>query len=730
MSTDRFTEFKETLHFGWKRRLPILLQTEAAECGLACLAMVARYYGYDTDLPALRRKFSLSLKGATLARLAEMSEQLHLQARPLRLELDEIRQLRTPCILHWNLNHFVVLRGMRGKAVWLHDPAVGERVLPLEEVSRQFSGVALELTPASTFRRTTERQPLAWRALTGRILGLKRALVQIFLFALVLEVFALVSPWFMQIVLDQVLADGDQNLLAVVGVGFILLMVAQVAVGAMRSWAVLSLGTRLNLTWTTNVFGHLLRLPEAYFGKRHLGDIVSRFGAVGAIQHTLTTRVVEVILDGLMTVLTLGMMLFYSTWLTGLTLAAFLLYIGVRATSYQVFREASSGEIVAAAKQQSLFLESLRGNQAIRLNNGITARTGKYVNCATDALNRTVITQRFGLIFGTLNKLIFGAERIGMLWLGAYLALHGKLSAGMLVAFAAYSDQFTGRAASLVDYVVDLKMLSLQGERLADIVLEAPERNVESDYLGPEPAPGITVRDLGFRYAKGEEWVLRHLDFTIRSGESVAIVGASGCGKSTLAKLLLGLLDPEEGEILIGGIPLQRLGKSAYRRMLGTVMQDDQLFAGSIADNIALFDPVAPQIRIEAAARLAGIHDEIVTMPMGYHSLVGDMGSTLSGGQKQRVLLARALYRKPRILVLDEATSHLDVGCERKVNAAIARMKLTRIVIAHRPETIASADRVMDLNAMGEEQNPVPKLFGVGKPEAETGNIFGGSKRK
>lgn len=721
MADSLFAEFKETLHFGWRRRLPMLLQTEAAECGLACLAMIARYHGFDTDLPALRRRFSLSLKGATLARLVEMGEQLHLQARPLRLDLDELRQLRTPCILHWNLNHFVVLRGMRGRGVWLHDPAVGERVLPLEEVSRSFSGVALELIPTAGFQRAKEHRPLAWRALTGRIEGLKRALSQIFLFALVLEIFALVMPWFMQIVLDQVLAEGDSNLLAMVGIGFMLLMLAQTAVSTMRGWTVICLGTRLNLTWGSNVFGHLLRLPEAYFGKRHLGDVVSRFNSVGAIQHTLTTRVVEVVLDGLMTVLTLGMMTLYSGWLTALTLAAFVLYVGVRVASYQVFREASSGEIVAAAKQQSIFLESIRGNQAIRLNNGISARTSKYVNATTDALNRTLVTQRFGLIFGSLNKIIFGTERIGMLWLGAYLALQGKLSAGMLVAFAAYSDQFTSRAASLVDYVVDLKMLGLQGERLADIVLEPPERDVDNGYMGPEPAPSIEVRNLGFRYARGEPWVLRHLDFTIRAGESVAIVGSSGCGKSTLAKVLLGLLDPEEGEVLIGEIPLQRLGKEAYRRMLGTVMQDDQLFAGSIADNIALFDPVAPQIRIEAAARLAGMHDDIVAMPMGYHSLVGDMGSTLSGGQKQRVLLARALYRKPKILVLDEATSHLDIACERNVSAAIARMRVTRIVIAHRPETIARADRVMDLNAMEQIRNPVPKLFGDGMPEAGTG---------
>ena len=698
------------LNFSWRTRTPVLLQTEAAECGLAALAMVASYHGYESDLPTLRRRFSISLKGANLARLVEMASALGMQSRPLRLDLQELGQLQTPCVLHWDLNHFVVLVSTRRDKVVVHDPAIGRRTLSFAEVSRHFTGIALELIPGATFKREKAKDAIAFRQLTGRIVGLHGALAQILGLALVLEVLALFSPLFTQIVLDQVLADGDHDLLTLLGMGFLMLTLIQVVVTALRSWSVTCLGANLNLAWSSNVFGHLLKLPEEYFQKRHLGDIVSRFGAIGAIQQTLTTRFVEVILDGLMAVATLAMLLLYSPRLALLTLAAFVLYVSLRMVFFRAFREANLAQIVAQAKQQSQFLEAVRGVQTIRLHNQSAHHASRYANKTTETLNRGVAVQRLNLGFSSLNALIFGSQRIAMLWIGARMALAGQMSAGMLMAFIAYSEQFTARAAGLVDYGIELRMLRLQGERLADIALASPERGVASDYLGTMPEPDIELRNVSFRYAEGEPWVLENYSLKLAAGESLAIAGPSGCGKTTLAKVILGLLDPHEGTVLIGGIELARLGKKTLREMTSAVMQEDQLFAGSVADNIAFFDPQATRERIEAAARLAAIHADIIAMPMGYHSLVGDMGSSLSGGQKQRVLLARALYRQPKILVLDEATSHLDVAREKSVNDAIKHMAITRIVIAHRPETIASTDRVVDFTphgALERAQRPV-----------------------
>jgi len=281
-------------------------------------------------------------------------------------------------------------------------------------------------------------------------------------------------------------------------------------------------------------------------------------------------------------------------------------------------------------------------------------------------------------------------------WLGALLVLDSAFSVGMLFAFVAYKEQFSARVAGLIDKLIDLRMLNLQGERLADIVLAPPEQE-------SPPAPidaidaSLEVRAVSFRYSDPEPLVLVNCSFAVAPGESVAIVGASGGGKTTLVKLMLGLLQPTDGKVLAGGVDIQKLGIDRYRKLVGTVMQDDQLFAGSIADNISFFDPAPDHAAIEHFARVAAVHDDIAAMPMAYNTLIGDMGAALSGGQRQRILLARALYKRPRILFLDEATSALDVQKERAVNDGIRSLNLTRIIIAHRPETIASADRVIVL---------------------------------
>jgi ATP-binding cassette, subfamily B, bacterial CvaB/MchF/RaxB len=275
----------------------------------------------------------------------------------------------------------------------------------------------------------------------------------------------------------------------------------------------------------------------------------------------------------------------------------------------------------------------------------------------------------------------------------------------MLLAFVAYKEQFSQRVGALIDKWAELKMLKVQGERLADIVLSQPE-TVHAGMSAPvaqseSAPPRIELRDVGFRYSDSEAEVLRGVNLSIEPGESIAIVGPSGCGKTTLIKLMLGILTPAQGEVLVGGRPLEAIGAQTWRSMVGTVMQDEPLFAGSVADNISFFDPRPDMERVVECARVASVHDEIAALPMGYYTLIGEMGSTLSGGQKQRVLLARALYKRPRVLFLDEATSALDVERERLVNQAVRQLRLTRVIVAHRPETIASADRVVVLAAGG-----------------------------
>lgn len=672
------------------------LQAEASECGLASLAMVAGHHGMAVSLPELRQRFSLSLKGATLPRLMEAAGKLGFQSRPLRLDIEELGKLKLPCILHWDLNHFVVLAKAGRRKVTILDPAHGKRRLDGSEVSEHFTGVALELTPGVDFEPRTAGPSVSVRQLTGKVAGLWRSLGLLLLLSLALQAFVVVGPFFLQWVVDQVLVSADRDLLVVIALGFGLVLLLRTATSLLRGWAILHLSMHLGLQWMGNVFSHLLKLPLDYFEKRHLGDITSRMGSVQSIQTTLTTSFVEGLIDGLMAIVTLGMMLLYSWKLALVTLVAMLLYLALRAAAFRPMRDGTERKLVAAAKQQTHLLESIRGIQSVRLAGVEQRREAGYGNLMNDTVNREVWLAKLELGFGAANQLIFGIERIAVIWIGALFAMQNVFSVGMLMAYLAYKDQFSGRVGSLIDKWIQFRMLRLHGERLADIVLEEPETDsphqlekaVRSD-------SALEARGLSFRYAEGEPWVLRDCSFRVEPGESVAIVGASGCGKTTLVKLMLGLLQPVEGTVEVGGRDIRQVGLRNYRRSVGAVMQDDQLFAGSIHDNIAFGDEGLDPERTEAAARMAAIHGEIAAMPMGYHSLIGDMGTTLSGGQKQRVLLARALYRQPRILFLDEATSHLDVACEKLVNDAVRALRITKVIIAHRPETIASADRVL-----------------------------------
>lgn len=690
----------ERLSFGLRRKLPLILQTEATECGLACIAMIAGYHGLRTDLATLRRIFLVSVKGSTLGHLMQMAQALNLTTRPVKLDLEDLADLRRPCILHWNFNHFVVLEAVSGNTVTVHDPALGRRTLRLEEVSDQFTGVALELWPNPGFQPASLRQRIRLRDLMGHVSGLWRSLGQVLLLAASLEVFALVSPFFLQWVIDNVVVSGDRDLLTTLALGFGLLMLMQQGIGALRSWVIMHLSTTLNLQWRANIFGHLLRLPVEYFEKRHLGDVVSRFGSIDVIQKTLTTAFVEGILDGLMTVVTLLMMFIYSPPLAWIAVGAMALYGLVRWLWYRPLRNATEEQIVHAARQQSHFLETVRGVRSIKLFQRQEERRATWLSLLVDQINADLRNQKLQIFYRLVNGLLFGVERVLVIWLGARLILDGHFSVGALMAFSAYKDQFDARVSALIDKLVDLRMLQLQGERLADIVLAEPEADdgqAGHPVAAPEQGDAIELRGLRYRYADGEPWVLDGIDLRIEAGESVAIVGPSGCGKSTLISAMLGIRRPDAGEVLVGGASVAQVGIGTLRGMVGTVLQDDVLFAGSIADNISFFDPRPELARIEACARQAAIHADIEAMPMAYNTLIGDMGAALSGGQKQRILLARALYKQPAILFLDEATSHLDIACEKQVNAAIRQLEITRVIVAHRPETIASADRVVIL---------------------------------
>lgn len=695
-----------------RSRMPAVLQTEAAECGLACLAMVLGHFGVRTDLLALRQRHAVSMSGLTLGGLVSVAAQERLAARALRLELDELQQLKTPCILHWDLSHFVVMRSCDRRGAVILDPARGERRVSRRELSSHFTGVALELWPAEGFKPRSERTRVSLPQLLGQVRGAGAMLGRLLVLSLALEVFGLLHPQFMQWITDQVLLSRDRDLLALLGIGFTVITVAEQGVSLLRGWLLATASSSMRLQWRSNVLQHLMDLPVAWFQKRHLGDVMSRFNAIDHIQQVLTTTFVEATLDGVMALLALALMLLYSPALAGVAVLAVVLYGAVLAALFRPMLRAREEEIVRQATQSSHVLESIRGMRALKLFGRQGERLAHWQGLLAAELNAGLRVQALQQVRMLARGLLSGLSSIALLWLGAQQVLDGGLSLGMLLAFLAYRGQFDTRTTELIVKLIDLRLLRLDSERLADIVLTPTEQSGQSvqvplngagrashlDVPGSGPLT-LVCRGLKFRYSDHEPFVLDGVDLTIPEGQCIAIVGPSGCGKSTLVNLLLGDLSPTDGEILAGGVALDRLGHRAWRACVGAVMQDDTLFAGTIADNISFFDPQPDAARIEHSARLAVILDDILAMPMGLHTLVGDMGTTLSGGQRQRVLLARALYKQPRLLILDEATSHLDVHREVQVNTAVARMNLTRIIVAHRQETVAAAQRVVALEA-------------------------------
>ncbi|WLA12155.1 peptidase domain-containing ABC transporter [Xanthomonas translucens] len=677
--------------------MKIILQSEASECGLACLAMIVSAHGSSIELRELRRRFSLSLKGTRLDHLISMAERLDLAARPVRLDVRELSKLTVPAILHWDMDHFVVLCKASTRSVSIVDPASGKRTITPTEASEHFTGVALELTPITDFVKIPKIGSVSIKELTGKVVGLRRSLALVFGLSLSLQALAITAPFYLQWIVDQVLPAADRGLLFVLSVGFMLVLLLQVGIGAVRGWSVVYLSTRLGLQWTQNVFAHLLKLRLDFFEKRHLGDIVSRMASVQAIQRTLSSSFVEAIVDGMMASATLAMMIVYSAKLVAITAIAVALYAIARMVAFTAVRRTTEQQLVSSARQQSHLLESIRGIQSIKIFGTEASRRMAYYNLMNNTVSNEIRMGKIGITFSAMNQFIFGVERVFVISVGASLAIRGEFSVGMLIAYLAYKEQFTLRVGGLIDKMVEFRMLRLHGERLSDIVLSDPDIEATEERGEGLRVPKIEVNNLSFRYGDGEPWVIRNCSFVISAGQAVAIIGPSGGGKSTLMKIMLGLLIPTEGRVTVDDQDIHRGAAKSIRRYFGAVMQDDVLFAGSVAENIAFGDLTWSKERVEDAARRASVHDEIVSMPMGYNSLIGDMGTTLSGGQKQRVILARALYRNPRILFLDEATSHLDVEREKSVNLAISRLDLTRVIVAHRPETIASAERVLVL---------------------------------
>ncbi|EOK0299905.1 peptidase domain-containing ABC transporter [Escherichia coli] len=698
MTNGNFRQIINQLDMRWRRRVPVIHQTETAECGLACLAMICGHFGKNIDLISLRRKFNLSARGANLAGINGIAEQLGMVTRALSLELDELGALKMPCILHWDFSHFVVLVSVKRNRYVLHDPARGRRYLGREEMSRYFTGIALEVWPGSEFQAETQQTRISLRSLINSIYGIKRTLAKIFCLSVVIEAINLVMPVGTQLVMDHAIPAGDRGLLTLISAGLMFFILLRAAVSMLRAWSSLVMSTLINVQWPSGLFDHLLRLPLAFFERRKLGDIQSRFDSLDTLRATFTTSVIGFIMDSIMVVGVFVMMLLYGGYLTWIVLCFTTIYIFIRLVTYGNYRQISEECLVREARAASYFMETLYGIATVKIQGMVGIRGAYWLNMKIDAINSGIKLTRMDLLFGGINTFVTACDQVVILWLGAGLVIDNQMTIGMFVAFSSFRGQFSERVTSLTSFLLQLKIMSLHNERIADIALhEKEEKKPEIEIVAHMGPISLETNDLSYRYDSQSAPIFSALSLSVAPGESVAITGASGAGKTTLMKVLCGLFEPDSGRVLINGIDIRQMGINNYHRMIACVMQDDRLFSGSIRENICGFAEEMDEEWMVECARASHIHDVIMNMPMGYETLIGELGEGLSGGQKQRIFIARALYRKPGILFMDEATSALDSESEHFVNVAIKNMNITRVIIAHRETTLKTVDRVISI---------------------------------
>jgi ATP-binding cassette subfamily B protein RaxB len=691
------------LNFNWRaprRKLPVFLQDQMAECGHACVAMISCYFGHQVDLNAIRQIKSSSSLGVTLVDIMMLFERMGFMTRPLKVDLSDIQHIQCPAVIHWNLNHFVVLKEVLGDQVVIHDPAMGVVQYTLNAFSDSFTGIVLEVDPLSSFKPIIQQSTLRLRDLFQSIRGLRHFGFYLLLLSLCIEVLALTNPLFMQYVTDYVLVTSDRGNLYVIAMVFIVLLMIQIFTALIRGKMVIYLSNHLTAQFSSFIANHLLRLPLDYFEKRHQGDIQSRFQSIDEIQKKIGMDFINTVLDGIMVILNFIVMLFYSRLLTLIVSVSLGLYLLLRYAMYRFLKQATERSISLHAKSSSLFLETLKAIVPIKSFSKEHNRVQLWRNTYFDSLNSDIKIGQINLIYEMGNQFLFHLDHIIVVCVGASLVIPHQFSLGMLMAFLAYRLQLVNKASSLIQHLSDYQLVKILLSRLNDI-LSTEEEKVLVGIGDKATFRGLLhLKDLSFRYHSDAPFIFHHFNLTVQPGEKVAIIGPSGCGKTTLLKVMMGLLKATEGDMMIDADCLDDFGLKNYREVTASVMQDDVLLSGSILDNITFFEEGVDMTRVLSVTGIANIHNDIMTFPMGYQTLVGDMGSTLSGGQKQRLLLARALYKQPKILFLDEATSHLDVANEQSINSALKALSITQIIVAHRRETIEMADRVIDLRQM------------------------------
>lgn len=691
---DVFPALEKLSAAGRRRRVPVVRGHQWSDCGAACLAMTLGYLGRDVRLSEVREATGVDRDGVDALAILRAAEWYGLRGRGLRLEVEDASYLPPGTILHWELNHFVVLDRYVRRGVHIVDPAHGRRFVPMDKFRRSFTGVALVLEPTESFEPGAaggNRLGVYLRKLIGQRHLIGRVVVT----SVLLRLFALALPILTGLVVDRVVPRSDYHFLWVVCAGLGLMVVFQLMASLIRGHLLLQLRTNLDTRMTLGFVDYLVSLPYEFFQRRPAGDLMMRVNSNATIREILTSNTLSALLDGFMAAVYLLLIFLASPGLGVVVLCIGAVQIGVYLVYRRRYRELMAQNLETQARSQAYLVQLVTGIETLKTAGAEHRAVEHWSNLYVDELNVSLERGRLAAVVDSLMGALQTGGPLVVLAYGALLVMDGNLSLGFMLALSALAAGFLQPLNALVGAALQLQLLSGYVERIDDVMSTEPEEDRSKVSRAPQFSGAIRLDEVTFRYGPQAVPAVREVSLTVRPGQSVAIVGRSGSGKSTLAKLLLGLYRPSEGRILYDDRDLRELGVLSVRRQLGIVPQHPYIFGASIRDNISITDSSLSLDRVVEAARTACVHEDIIAMPMGYETVLADGGASLSGGQRQRLALARALVHRPAILLLDEATSSLDTETEARVSRNLDALSCTRIVIAHRLSTIAGADSIV-----------------------------------
>jgi ABC-type bacteriocin/lantibiotic exporter with double-glycine peptidase domain len=683
----------------WPKRVPQIMQMSSVECGVACLAMILSYYGRKTSVAEIREHCDIGRDGLSGLSLVRTARDYGLRVRAISRQKNDFRHVQLPAIVHWEFDHFLVVERWSANYVDVIDPASGRMHLSAEEFDIGFTGVIILLEPGAHFFHHASLPQTNLR--TYIVNCFKRApwtFAQILAASLLLQALGLSIPLLTKVVVDHIIPSHIQSVIALLGAGILVLLLSQLVTTLLRAILLVYLQARVDMYMMLGFFEHLLTLPLRFFQQRSSGDMLARLASNTIIRDTLSNQLVSTVLDGSFVIIYMFILFWQSRLFGLLVLVIGSLQVLLLLVTSRTLRELSMRELIAQGRSQSYAAETLFGIVSLKSAGAEQRAFQHWSNLFCQQLNASVRRNTLSSCIDTVMTLLRTASPLMFLWVGAIQVIHGTMQVGTMLALNALAVAFLIPLASLVSSGQQLQLVRSHLERLVDVMEAEPEQNTQAVRQPPTLTGRVSLKNIGFRYNSQLPDVLKDITITIEPGQRVAIVGRTGSGKSTLGKLLLGLYLPTQGEVFYDDIPLHRLSYQSVRAQFGVVMQEATLFNGTIRQNIAFNDPDMDIECIAQAARLAGLHDDILSFPMGYETYVSEQGSALSGGQRQRVALARALAHHPVLLLLDEATSALDTVTEQLVERNIAALNCTQIIIAHRLSTIRHADSILVLD--------------------------------